>query len=130
MARSTCVIPSSSIYALYLYAHLVVPCDRCWKTPKMRWATLLSLALPILTSSFRPWSRIPLSRGCPGRVCMGLNDPPLELCEENASLVLEEVRRELGTIFGYDQRSRDVGITGQIELVEVDGPTLVVKLTG
>lgn len=61
---------------------------------------------------------------------MGLNDPPLELCEENASLVLEEVRRELGTIFGYDQRSREVGITGAIDLVEVDGPTVVVKLSG
>mmetsp|Transcript_28423 Transcript_28423/g.62950 ORF Transcript_28423/g.62950 Transcript_28423/m.62950 type:complete len:129 (-) Transcript_28423:384-770(-) len=42
-----------------------------------------------------------------------LNEPPLELCEENAEIVIEEVRQELGTIFGYDQGSRDVGITGK-----------------
>jgi hypothetical protein len=61
---------------------------------------------------------------------MGLNDVPLELCEENVDAVLEEVRRELGTIFGYDARSREVGITGEIELVEIDGPTVVVMLKG
>ena len=43
-----------------------------------------------------------------------LDSTPLELCEENAQLVIEEVRRELGTIFGYDKASRDVGITGFI----------------
>ena len=32
-----------------------------------------------------------------------LNDSPMELCEENAILVIEEVKAELGTIFGYDQ---------------------------
>ena len=57
-----------------------------------------------------------------------LNSTPLELCEENAALVIEEVRQELGTIFGYDEGSRKVGITGTIELVEVDGPTIIVKL--
>jgi hypothetical protein len=41
-----------------------------------------------------------------------LNEPPMELCEENAEIAIEEVRQELGTIFGYDQGSRDVGITG------------------
>lgn len=64
---------------------------------------------------------------------------------------MEEVRAELGTIFGYDQQSRNVGITGarlivpfrrrtvvihvpfnkgEIDLVEVDGPTIVVSLKG
>ena len=42
----------------------------------------------------------------------------------------DEVRRELGTVFGYDAKSRDVGISGAMDLVEVDGPTIVVKLTG
>ena len=59
-----------------------------------------------------------------------LESSPLELCEENAAIVIEEVRRELGTIFGYDAGSKSAGITGEIELVEVDGPTLVVKLSG
>jgi hypothetical protein len=59
-----------------------------------------------------------------------LNSSPMELCEENAVLVIEEVRAELGTIFGYDAGSRSAGITGEIELVELDGPTMVVKLSG
>lgn len=59
-----------------------------------------------------------------------LNESPMELCEENAVLVIEEVRNELGTIFGYDQGSKNVGITGAIELVEVDGPTIIVSLSG
>lgn len=59
-----------------------------------------------------------------------LNKSPLELCEENVSIVMGEIRDELGTIFGYDAKSREVGITGQIELVEIDGPTIVVALSG
>jgi len=61
---------------------------------------------------------------------LGLNKPPLELCDENANLVIEEIRAELGTIFGYTADSRAVGITGSIELVEVDGPTIRVALAG
>ena len=67
-------------------------------------------------------------------------------------VVIDEVRQELGTIFGYDPMSRQVGITGkrsltyefmcicdkisfcvctgEIDLVEVDGPTVVVSLKG
>lgn len=41
-----------------------------------------------------------------------LNEPPLELCDENMLIVMNEVKEELGTIFGYDRASRDVGITG------------------
>lgn len=43
-----------------------------------------------------------------------LTKPPLELCDENMSIVMEEVKEELGTIFGYDRGSRDVGITGRV----------------
>ena len=31
-----------------------------------------------------------------------LESSPMELCEENAAIVIEEIRTELGTIFGYD----------------------------
>jgi hypothetical protein len=55
---------------------------------------------------------------------------PLELCEENAILVVDEIKRELGTIFGYDAKSREVGITGEIEYVECDGPSISVALSG
>lgn len=68
---------------------------------------------------------------CQTRLQMGaLENSPLELCEENAQLVIEEVRKELGTIFGYDPASQAVGITGKIELVEVDGPSIIVSLSG
>jgi hypothetical protein len=40
------------------------------------------------------------------------------------------VKAELGTIFGYDQGSKNVGISGEIELVEVDGPSIRIKLSG
>ena len=57
---------------------------------------------------------------------MGLNDEPLELCDEHAELVIDEIRKELGTIFGYDPQSQKVGITGEIDLAEIDGPTVKV----
>jgi hypothetical protein len=59
-----------------------------------------------------------------------LDDLPLELCDESAEQVINEVRSELGTIFGYDPASQNVGITGKIELVEIDGPTIKVALNG
>eukprot|EP01031_Cornospumella_fuschlensis_P043204 gene43204-52812_t len=40
-----------------------------------------------------------------------VDTPPLELSEENLQVVLQEIRVELGTIFGYDPKSREVGIT-------------------
>jgi len=61
---------------------------------------------------------------------LGLNKPPMELCDENAAAVIDEIRKELGTIFGYTSDSRAVGITGSIDLVEVDGPTIRVSLAG
>ena len=59
-----------------------------------------------------------------------LDDLPLELCDENAEQVMDEVRSELGTIFGYDPASQAVGISGKIELIEIDGPTIKVALNG
>lgn len=59
-----------------------------------------------------------------------LDKMPLELDDESALQVIEEIKKDLGTIFGYDAASREVGITGWIELVEVDGPTVTVKLGG
>lgn len=84
---------------------------------------------------------------------LSADQPPLELSKENALIVIEEVRKELGTIFGYNVESRKVGITGnqcqfqsskfvkpthaalfiftgEINFEEVDGPTLKVSLKG
>ena len=54
----------------------------------------------------------------------------LELCEENADIIIKEIREELGTIFGYDPKSREVGITGEIEFVELEGPVMSISLKG
>ena len=52
------------------------------------------------------------------------------LTEENAIAVLNECMDDLGTMFGSDPQSAKVGITGLVEFVELDGPILVVRLTG
>ena len=59
-----------------------------------------------------------------------LKDKVLELSEENVLSVLQEIREELGTIFGYDAKSREVGITGEIEFADIDGPVVMVALKG
>ena len=52
------------------------------------------------------------------------------LTEENALAVLDECMDELGTMFGTNAESARVGITGEVEFVELDGPTIVVRLKG
>eukprot|EP01039_Chlorochromonas_danica_P004736 gene4737-5186_t len=37
---------------------------------------------------------------------------------------------ELGAVFGYEERSKEVGITGTIDLVELDGPNVMISLHG
>lgn len=52
------------------------------------------------------------------------------LTEENAKTVLAQCMEDLGTMFGTNDESRTVGITGTVEFVELDGPMLVVRLCG
>jgi len=54
----------------------------------------------------------------------------LELDEETVLGVLSACREELGTLFGYSAENRGVGITGGMDFVELDGPTVVIKLKG
>ena len=54
----------------------------------------------------------------------------LFLSEENAISVIDDCMKELGTIFGNSQENQDVGITGLIEFVELDGPNMVIRFTG
>ena len=58
------------------------------------------------------------SRLCAGRVVVSAADSVLDLTEENVAMVLEEVRPYL------------VSDGGDCELVEVDGPTVYLKLVG
>ncbi|KAL7445862.1 hypothetical protein ACHAXM_010436 [Skeletonema potamos] len=54
----------------------------------------------------------------------------LELSEDNVQGVLAACRQEIGTMFGYQAENRGVGITGGVDFVELDGPTVVVHLKG
>jgi len=54
----------------------------------------------------------------------------LELSEDTVLGVLAACRNELGTLFGYTAENRGVGITGGVDLVDLDGPTVIITLTG
>ena len=54
----------------------------------------------------------------------------LVLDEENARRILAECQEELGTLFGSNAESRQVGITGAVEFVDLEGPSVVVRFTG
>lgn len=54
----------------------------------------------------------------------------LPLSEENVQGVLAACRQEIGTMFGYSAENRGVGITGGVDFVELDGPTVILKLHG
>jgi hypothetical protein len=54
----------------------------------------------------------------------------LELSEDNVLRVLAACRQEVGTLFGYTAENRGVGITGGVDLVDLDGPTIILRLKG
>ncbi|XVE84799.1 hypothetical protein DITRI_Ditri17bG0041600 [Diplodiscus trichospermus] len=55
----------------------------------------------------------------------GVPLPPLDLTEENIKLVLADAKVELAQLF-----DTSVGITGQVELAELDGPFVKISLKG
>merc|ERR1712107_401301 len=55
---------------------------------------------------------------------------PMVLPEDNVELVLEEMRGVLGNIFGYEEENREVGITGKVNFVEIEGPIVIVAFEG
>lgn len=54
----------------------------------------------------------------------------LELSEENVLGLLSACREEIGTLFGYTAENRGVGITGGVDYVDMDGPTIILRLKG
>lgn len=54
----------------------------------------------------------------------------LFLSEENVNKALDEVRVKLGSVFGNNDDNRAVGITGEVELADLDGPIVVLRLKG
>jgi hypothetical protein len=55
---------------------------------------------------------------------------PEVLSEESVERVLEAARTELSAVFGYSAENRAVGITGTVDFVELEGPTVVVRFGG
>jgi hypothetical protein len=54
----------------------------------------------------------------------------MDFTEDNVLALLSACREELGTLFGYSAENRGVGITGGVDYVELDGPTVTVRLKG
>ena len=54
----------------------------------------------------------------------------LPLTEENVQAILAACRVEIGTMFGYSAENRGVGITGGVDFVDFDGPSVIVSLKG
>ena len=52
------------------------------------------------------------------------------LCDENVEKVLEGAREDMAAVFGYAADSQKVGITGTVELVEIEGPVVIIRLGG
>ena len=54
----------------------------------------------------------------------------LDLSEDNVLGLLAACRQEIGTMFGYTDENRGVGITGGVDYVDMDGPTIILRLKG
>ena len=52
------------------------------------------------------------------------------LTPENAELAIDMARKELGTLFGYTKENQEVGITGEVDFVDLDGISIIVDLKG
>ena len=51
-------------------------------------------------------------------------------CEENVRAALVSFQHEAESMFGCNARAASIGITGAIDLVELDGPNVVLTLSG
>ena len=94
-------------------------------------AALLALGLLALCKTCFVGSsvRIPQTSSLVGR--RAAPGPPLTLSEENIEVVLQEARYyHLQNCFGYVEESSGAGITGKVDLVEVEGPIVFIHLYG
>ncbi|KAM3689640.1 hypothetical protein ACJW30_09G061100 [Castanea mollissima] len=89
--------------------------------PRLSSKKMLMLSVPPLTSSSTSRMRLQVSASS----LSGSLPPPLDLTEDNIRKVLVDARVELAQIF-----DTSVGMTGQVELAELDGPFVKISLKG
>lgn len=82
---------------------------------------------PVLPGKARNRARYP-GRFLPPHAQTGGGE--LLLSEENVNLVLEDVKLELGSVFGNSAENQGVGITGDVSLASLDGPMVTLRLRG
>eukprot|EP00913_Durusdinium_trenchii_P012657 g11885.t1 len=69
--------------------------------------------------------------GAGSTVLRAVKGPPLTLTPENVEVVLQEARyHHLQNCFGYVEESSGAGITGKVDLMEVEGPCVFIHLHG
>mmetsp|Transcript_16041 Transcript_16041/g.32068 ORF Transcript_16041/g.32068 Transcript_16041/m.32068 type:complete len:173 (+) Transcript_16041:27-545(+) len=59
-----------------------------------------------------------------------MDKEPIECSEENVQLALEECKQILQTMFGNFEENRNIGITGDVSLADIDGPFITLRLEG
>ena len=92
------------------------------------WVSAITWASIILIFKYSEENRIQFKiNHSPSTLSLGSQ---LELSEENVLGVLAACREEIGTMFGYTAENRGVGITGGVDFVDFDGPTIVLRLKG
>lgn len=64
------------------------------------------------------------------RVFRHCGDDFSTLTEANVERALVAARVELSSLFGYAEENRQVGITGEVDFVELSGPSVILRLKG
>lgn len=68
------------------------------------------------------------ARSAPARRHVGMRQ--MECTEANVQSVLEAFAGEASSMFGRHAQAAQVGITGDVRLVEIDGPVVLIGLSG
>eukprot|EP00930_Biecheleria_cincta_P103850 TRINITY_DN95951_c0_g1_i1.p1 TRINITY_DN95951_c0_g1~~TRINITY_DN95951_c0_g1_i1.p1 ORF type:complete len:176 (+),score=23.68 TRINITY_DN95951_c0_g1_i1:138-665(+) len=106
---------------------------------------LLLAAGTLLTTQHVAWVLSGSLRPCPSSLSRGIVwrhaqvDPyedlmyggTVPLTYENAQMALNQIKYNvMPHMFGYSEESRRVGVFGEVDLVEVEGPMVVISLKG
>lgn len=103
---------------------LAVPAPLSTSTPPPFFATSAYACVPRLTAAAAARAVRYRRRGRRNRASSAIT-ASLDLTEDNVRLALDEAKSELGQLF-----DTSVGITGQVDLAELDGPFVKLRLKG